>query len=1110
MDETNPFDQFDDAQDNPFDQFDSEQLPETPNSVAERTVSLPVPRPNMFADMSDEDAAMTYDAYRRHPETQQTEDGQLLYKGQAVPAPEGNSGVAAFMAGLGQRVFSGMSPAANRARREVLGENPDELSMSENIGRGVGGGLVDAASNAGQLAGAIATSSPLPQLIEGATGIDVLPEAVHDVQDTIASGMEDNLPNFNPEGTAQSISGGLTEAGVGIVIGNKAMAAAKAAGATPAALESLATKVPRAAKYLTSKFVSSVGAGAGTAVTVDGDSDTLVTGENAFIPILQGLDTNSESEMENLINKRMNVLIDSAIVAMPIEMGADGGKKVLKFAYKTFVEPIQKVISKDKKSVMIMEELMDAVGQAADSADPNSPAALAAKQRVVDIMKTPDFQQMTVQTGKQGVDDVAFRRDTASAVEAGLSGDTSEQADAIRGAFRSNRKRAVDNAEGSGYQQTQIAAERPTKETERLLSQSEEVFGGDLGTERARAGIQTQASKEIAASDQAAADVQTNADRAASELPMKMREGQLGEQISMAESNPISQARQIRNETAEDLLGTEREISQEIDDTARVKWENIPEGLEADPESLTLTLADAKDYLDRKTLQEVEKAGFVFDPEAADDMVVDFKALQNIRKPLTNEISRRIKGNEPGVSELMALRDNLNKVQPDFVIETQEKAGKEGAKAVKEAVDYERTVRGPERKSGLPGELRTIRKQKGLDAPKRGDMEREALHKTMTSDQPETPSHFVNYIMKHRPEKKGLITQYAFADASDKLLRKIKVGEGISSIDPSEIMGSMEQYRQILNSNPEAFADELKELDNFYNAIVRNKNDVKKLQELAKEHAGKAEKFKKDMYEEVLNDFFEKSGAAKPNGYAALRDLYMLPQATGAVGKGKLDEVIRLAKETGDPAVLDGMKAGWMKLVRDSVFNNSPDAASARTLSAAKADDYLKGTGKSNLRLVGEKLFEDQDKVLIEALDRVLQPALDNTVAAKSAASATGKGSDIRDAKEAVAAGVRLKYGPLTRKGTTINTVVGKLLDYFVKNKKQEAALDAIMADPDGFLKAYDLFVKSNQPAKEKYRHLFRWAVNSGIYNESDKNKFDKEFRELNTEDQTEGIIAKK
>ncbi len=1060
----------------------------------ERPATLPVPRPNMFASMDDDQAAAVYAAYLKHPDTIKNEDGTIIYNGQVVPAPEGNSGIAGFMADVGGFIGNLGTEEMARRRKETLGEDPDEPYFTQKVGRAIGGGIVNAGRSA----------------IKGAVDLALWaqPESrfSKETKDEASQFVDDSLPQFNPEGGVEH----FVDTGVGItagfVIGNKALAALKAAKVGAAAIESISAKMPKVVNFLSKKLVESTAGGVGTGLVVDDNSDTLAVGENAIVPLLEGIDTTDMDKASAAVARRTNIIIDAALTAMPIEMAAGAGRAAAKFAYDTFGEPIQRAFSQDRQSVAIMEELMTAVGLAADAKDPNSPAALAAKDKVVQIMKTPAFQEMRIKLGKAGVDDVEFRRDTASTLEAGLAGDESESADAVRSVFREQRKRAEDDAATSKYQQTKIAGERPVKAAERVMTQSEEAFGGAEGVDTARRGIQDEALKEVDESRQVAAKAADDFDVAKGDLPNQLRQGPMGEKIAEAELKPVSAARQERNETAGELLDTERQISEGIDQTAQIKWNNLPEGLEADAADLTETLAAAADYISKPMRKKLEDAGFTFDPELADDMVIDFKKLQEIRTPLSKEITRRIRGAHEGVDELVAIRDSLKR-QEEYASAAAKKKGIAGSKALDDTLDYERTVRGPERKSGLPGELRTIRRQKGIDKPALEDAERTALHKTLTSDQPATSSHFVKYITDYRPEKKDLITKYAFADASDKLMKQIKSGDGISSIDPTDIMSSLDQYRQVLNSNPKVFGKELKELDDFYDSVTRNKNNVKELEKIAKLHAEDFEQVKEDIFKIRLNDFFAENGDINPNGYEGLRQLYLNPKATGINAEGKLDKIIELAEKSGDPMVADGMRSAYMKLVRDSLFGNAPSAAGGRSLSAAKAADFLEGTGKSDLLNVGRKLFKGADQPIIEAIERVLKPALDVTVSGKSPA-AKGVGGDlIKGAKEAIAAGVRLRYGPLTRQGTTINTVTGKLLDYFVKNKKAEAALDGIMADPSGFLEAFEKFEKSKVPYGEKARKAFKWLVQNNVYENGDWNEFKGEYKRLNSDSETEEAL---
>jgi hypothetical protein len=1106
----------------------TENLPAEANSVAERAVTLPTPRPNMFAEMADDEAAMTYDAYKRHPETTQDEEGNLLYKGIAIPNPEGNGVIPEMFAKAGQIIFSGMSPSGNANRREVLGQDPEELSMSESIGRGVGGGAYETGRNIAETGLAAATSTPLPSLIEAATGADVVPQPVEDLQSAAATGFEDTVPKFNPEGTTEHIGSTGTQIAGGIVIGNKALAAGKAAGLGADVLDKFAKTMPKLG-WLTKKTVESAIQGAGTAATVDDQSDTLVTGENAVLgPIFDGINTDDPNEMTAMANRRLNILLDSALIAMPIEAAADGGRRLAKVIYSSFFEGSHKVVSKDKQQIGIIQDILDMVRRAADPKDPNSPQALAAQEELIEKMRNPEYQEVFIPIDKDGVSDVAYRRDTASAVEAGLGGDTSDSADLTRTVFREHRKRAVEDAK-SGFRETQVAEQQPVKATEKLLQESEEVFGGNTAArsdsvDAAGAGIRKSGYDEIDRSAQTADDAMNEARKAESALPDTLREGPLGEAITEAEMGGFAAGRQRRNEVAGEILDAERQGSKTLRKGASARWENIPEGLEADAESFLQVVADANDSgaltpalkralkkvgLDmdalKKASQEADPEDVDFDP--FEGLSFDFKQLQQLRASLSREIDRTWSSPEFDSDALIAIRENLNETQPEHIIDTY--GDSEGAEALKEARRYYSEDYAPVAKAGLPKKLSDVRRDKNLrkDHPARSDALREKLHTTLTSDQPREAQHFVETLSRPEyGEAHPLIVKYAYADAADKIANKIIAGEGLTSVNPDEIVSGLMQYRQVLNSNPQ-YAKEVAELDSFIGSIQAAKGDVKRLQEIAKTRAADVEQLKEKIFKTSLKEFYSQHGDALPNGYESLVKLFRDPQATGKGTAGRLDDVIRRAKESDDPLVMDGIKAAWMRYVRDSIFEKAPSATSQRAVKAEVVDDFLKGTGGNNLLTAGRKIFDGEDQVLVDSLETILKPALDVAVSAKSGSSQLAKGSPLNEAKEGVAAAVRLKFGPLTREGTMINTLFAKGLQLIVKNKKQEAALDAIMADPDGFLKAYDLFVKSAEPMKERARHFFKWAVNSGVYNEGDRNQFEKEFREANQETETEEAL---
>ena len=1081
-------------------------------------VSLPKPTQNMFASMDDADAKQVYESYKKHPKSVVNEDGSVMYNGVPVPAPEGNSGFVEGVKRVGGLMMNPLGPIYERL-----------TSPESTTGKVVRFGR-EAAEGA---AGGMAINAPRSV----ATGGAALASRIPGVGNAPYEYLDENLPIYNPEGTGENIGQLGGEIGAGIIVGNKALATVRVAGLGTQAVQSLSTKLPKVLTYAVDKLVAAAVVGTGTAATVDGKTDTALVGEDSDlaqnlpsidqwaksnIPLLRGLKTDDPDSAKAELNARVNVLLDAMIVSLPIDMLADGGKLLSKIIVDRFISPVHGAFSENKKSQIVMETIMDSVGQAVDG-DPNSAKALEWKQKVVDILKDPENQEILISSPRAGIDDIKIKRDTTSTLHKGLVDDHSDEAAAVRNVFAENRKSMIDT--GGTHVQTKTAAERPVRASETFLEQSQEAFGGDTGIDTARRGIQTEGRKQLELGVRPATEATEQLDEATKNYPKTIRsEGAIDNVVDA----PSSSALQDRNKIAGEILEGEKAGSGLIREQKRQLWKDIPDDLPVDEESLNASIEAASEYMTPNLKQRFRKAGVkIVDDvvDAGDDLeddavlealggmrgapeeVADFKKVQSLRQPLTKEIDRLIEGNLPGAEELIALRDNITKVQPEFVT----KSGVEGADDVASAVAYKKQVQGPVTEQGLPRELNKIRTKAAdrFDPAKVDDASRTALHKTLTSDQPSVPTHFAETLARPEYNKiHGKIVDYAMADVAENLRVKIQAS-GVGAIDPKDVLQSLKPYRQTLNSNPKLFAKELKRLDDFEKSVIANKNNLDELTRIAKEAAADAEKLKKDIYETVLNDFFEKTGVAKPNGYESLKTLYLNPQATGLTDAGKLDEVIDLAKETGDPAVLDGMRAGWLKLVKDKAFVPAPDSAKGKAISAANVSDML--TGENNIFTVGRKLFDGESAPVIDSLEILLDPALDITVAKKGASlKGAADPANINAAKAAVNKAVRLKYGPLTRKGTTINTILGSILEFVNPNDRAVKIGDAILADPDAFV---DLYTKFSQktPWKDKknVRTMFNWLVKSGIYQESGREDFDKKVKKLNSENQTDEALGK-
>lgn len=240
----------------------------------EETVSLPEPSTNMYEGMAEEDKQAVFDAYRRHPASQEDWLGNVQYNGKSVPSPKtfsselerSGTGVA-----LGTAWNVGKEALANSA---MMGE---EVSNIENP-------ILRAAATAGNALvnpiGAIAGIIPGDQ----------------------AQQIEENIPEFEPESKLGRFSEGVGEFAIGAALGDKGA-------------RTVASQVKNVPKWLkgTGRFFSAETAGVGT---MNDDTDGLIISASNESPVLQGLtlDENGKYSRKRF-NTKLRQIQDGVILS---------------------------------------------------------------------------------------------------------------------------------------------------------------------------------------------------------------------------------------------------------------------------------------------------------------------------------------------------------------------------------------------------------------------------------------------------------------------------------------------------------------------------------------------------------------------------------------------------------------------------------------------------------------------------------------------------------------------------------------------------------------------------------------------------------------------------
>jgi len=400
----------------------------------EQIMDLPVPSKEMYKDLSPEDRNALYEAYMNHPKTQKgTEFSGGTYKGQPIPLP------------------------------------------LEDNSSGVFGGVYEGARSTAELGSAVAEKTGM--LPEGTTGK-----------------LNEVLPAYEPEKLGQkagSLVGQVMTAGG--VEGALFKTGAKALGGGAKAL-SIATKLPKVSKATQAiattagHIIATSAAGAATfgnptEETKEGfetkNSNWFAGNENALASNLpgkvgkffSGLDGKSESEAASIIEDRLNIALDAATVALPVEMLAAGGKKLGLLAYNMFAENFHGAVSKNVNRKVAFRDFMDQVYDVATANTPEEREFL--NKKLIGYLEDPKNSQIILDTGVENVEKSKVDLSTLQTLRNALAGDDSEMAKRILQKFEDQQSNIINKGIGD---RTRAAAERPAEALKKVTAQTEAAF----------------------------------------------------------------------------------------------------------------------------------------------------------------------------------------------------------------------------------------------------------------------------------------------------------------------------------------------------------------------------------------------------------------------------------------------------------------------------------------------------------------------------------------------------------------------------------------------------------------------------------------------------------
>jgi hypothetical protein len=346
----------------------------------------------------------------------------------------------------------------------------------------------------------------------------------------------------------------------------------------------------------------------------------------------------------------------------------------------------------------------------------------------------------------------------------------------------------------------------------------------------------------------------------------------------------------------------------------------------------------------------------------------------------------------------------------------------------------------------------------------------------------------------------GLVTDYIIGDIMGKLSTRIGGTTKIPDIDTADIIESLSGYGTLVREN---FPDQATRIDTLLDNLRNSSLTREQLEAQIKSATDAATAAKERIYGDELAAFFQPNGKVKINGFKAFEKILNDPQSMRKVPgteqfEGPLADLIKTAKESGNPVLLEGMQVAYARHFRKKFLAATQELGGNRMLKTGV--DTAVRDELDNVLLYGEAVFGDKP-ALINGLKVLLNET--GIITRAKGAKSIGAGSDTyanmlqAGAKQALDKSVTLTLGVLSRLGARVRAAGTGLITNAVNKNGVARVTDVMFADPDAFLEvARRVTEQDGQVSTAAAEILKTYALRVGIYNE-DNEPSDAEMLEL-------------
>ena len=870
--------------------------------------------------------------------------------------------------------------------------------------------------------------------------------------------LDENIPEYNPKGAVDELIALGGEVAIGVLAGGKGGKALS----------------PKNLKFASDLIVTSL-ATIGSILTVDENSGTVATGENAMFKIFDGVPIEEDGTLSrDILKKKLDMTVEGIALGFGMEAAGvvlKGAGGLLKDLTYSKIKRFYDTKSKESAQLRAFGELLGI-----DMSNPN------AMYQVANVLEK--YHEVLIDTGLTEKQLAVFKRTTAGALAEGVDelpkGTVAD--DAVKAALQ-----AESGAAGRQSPMLRDMQGQPGQEVVDVVDTAVRQTGGKKSAIEAGTELGKYAERRYQEMEGAIRAYEEELDNANKILLQELKtDPEIGSVINRLEkaSGVRIDIAEARNTGQKSVVKSTLKAIGQLKDKKDAMFAKMPEGIPIDMDSFSAEVAAVgKENLPPDMVKYL----------ADETKDIDFKTLTNKFLPtISKQISRKIgqPGSEDAVAKLIALRDHIQTTQFDYVKSLGD-IGDEAIKIRDEAIDFYKNSYAPFAEEGPVGYLFDVAEQlRSFGGVKtESEFTRQATKKIpslFNETSREDARQVIDFLKQTgNPEDAKTAVQMMLGDTLSEVELMINT-KGIENLSSSDILKTVADKGSIVTEN---YPESRGIWENIIQKLKGSENNVKALKEIIETESKLIQDKRNGLLNSALGKFLQNSPSAEAlgstkipveNGYAIIDNILKDKQ-----GLSQMKELVKEASRQNNPLIMQGLKGAFMKSVRDDVISGTG------SFNYNAVTDLIDPSGE--FFKMGQEIFKDTPEVF-DGIMSSLYVGWKETTKGIATGSTTvyNPNTPLLQASEAINFMVTQTLGVLNKTGARVRSGLGSLLRNMNPIQKSLAIADQLTADPlytAQLLKREAEFVRANGRMSNEYKNLIRKAF-TRTATQSVKNKY--------------------